>query len=195
MALPLSSPSQSTAQAQAAPLAKRQPSAHQRHRVAADAVLMVEPLAALLPSISIATLPLRAEAQLRARGQRPFGSPSSSAASSPIRSPSRAAASAGEHGVDPADVPTGCSSFRSIKDHQPPLGAGDRGVEPAGAVLGGAAEPVVVDDHVRPLRPLRLVAGDGVAPDRLDQALPDPVVAPVPLGIAARRARRSGPCR
>src|SRR5690606_4233032 len=56
------------------------------------------------------------------------------------------------------------------------LRARDGGVEPAGAVLGGPPKAVVVDDHVLPLRPLGLVAGDGVAPDALDKS---PHVAPI----------------
>src|ERR687891_87972 len=75
-------------------------------------------------------------------------------------------------------------SLRSIKDHEPPLGTGGRGVEPAGAVLDRAAEPVVVDDHVLPLGPLGLVTRDRVAPHRLDQASLDPVITSLPLGVA-----------
>ena len=94
---------------------------------------------------------------------------------------------------------SGATSLRSImraqQDHQPALGAGDRGVEPAGAVLGGAAEPVVVDDDVLPLRALRLVAGDGVAPDASRSGPACPASRAGRARGRARRGRRSGPCR
>src|SRR5690606_33873883 len=74
-------------------------------------------------------------------------------------------------------------SLKSIKDHQPLLRARDGGVEPAGAVLGGPPETVVVDDHVLPLRPLGLVAGDDVAPDALDKSPHVTPIAAQALGV------------
>ena len=50
----------------------------------------------------------------------------------------------------------GRTPLRSIKDHEPLLGTGDRGVQPAGAILGGATETVVEDDHVLPCDPWAL---------------------------------------
>src|ERR671919_2943507 len=78
----------------------------------------------------------------------------------------------------------GRTPFRSIKDHEPLFGTRDRGVEPASAVLGRAAESIVEHDDIRPCRPLGLVTCDSVAPHCLDQALLDPVVAPIALGVA-----------
>ena len=52
-----------------------------------------------------------------------------------------------------------------------------------------------MDDDVLPLRALRLVAGDGVAPDALDQPALDEPVAPLAVGVGARPGRRSDPCR
>ncbi len=59
--------------------------------------------------------------------------------------------------------------LRSIKQHQALLGTRDGGVEPAVAILGGAAQTVVVDDDVVPGTSLRLMGRNGVAPDSLDQ--------------------------
>ena len=77
----------------------------------------------------------------------------------------------------------GRTPLRSIKDHEPLFGTGDRGVQPAGAVPSGATKTVIEHDHALPLRALGLVAGDGVAPHRLDQAPLEPVVTPLALGI------------
>ena len=69
-------------------------------------------------------------------------------------------------------------SDRSREDHQTLLGAGDDGVEPAAPVLLGAAQTIIPDDHVLPLRALRLVPCDRPAERRLGQM---PLLLPVPI--------------
>ena len=108
------------------------------------------------PSISTASWPWLPKRSWARVDRLRFGSPSSVVREilDPLAEPRRELGERGAAGS--AAAPKGRTSFRSIKDHQPPLGAGDRRVEPAGPVLGGAAEAVVEDDDVLPLRPLAL---------------------------------------
>ena len=76
------------------------------------------------------------------------------------------------------------TSLRSITEHtsgqenKAAFSAGDGGVEPATAVEITAPKPIIPDDDILPLRPLRFVRGDGPSKRRLGQVL---FLLPVPI--------------
>src|SRR5581483_11361005 len=115
--------------------------------------------------------------------RRPFGKCRGTQCSAVARSratiSSRSNRSAGRAGSTSLRSSIGAS----IEQHETALGAGNGGIEPAGAIFGSAAKTVVVDNDILPLRALRLVAGDGPAPDRFDDGLFLPVVAALALRI------------